>query len=559
MAETTTTTTTTRHPLIGEVKGIIRTDEGVTPHQGVRQYLGIQYATLKDRFAPAVLREYDGKTSVDATTIGPQTAPLPEGAEHEQDLIQHRLSSTGPIEFSDTEALNLNITYPVPTNREDFVWQSDNLLPVFLFVHGGGFQVGSASFPQYDMARFVRLSYQKGRPIIAVTVNYRLGPPGLLNSREMREEGYLANNCLRDQRVAIEWVRKFIGGFGGDSENITLAGESAGAISCSYHLQSKVPLFRRVMLMSGTNLLIPPLPLEVAEQSFASAVKALGLEEKSVGERMERLRSIDAADLRGKLMMIPMLPVVDDELPVAGHSFADFHAGTSGGTVDIAGAKWCESMMIGDCAFDGNIQGLRLGHRKKGIGKAFCDAVKSSSLNPEQAETLLKGYDMTPDLDEETAFERVLQTLNDIGFYAPTLAFAEGLRSRMKTYVYRFNEPNPWAGPWQGRTNHILDIAFFLQNFNEFLDDAQRSTAEAFAVSVFKFVTGEVPWKASRNEGHGKVAMVMGPQGKGEVVEDVPGETGRRAILLDLAEEVEGGMDRLGEVLNAFLRGPPAS
>jgi len=39
----------------------------------------------------------------------------------------------------------------------------------------------------------------------------------------------------------------------------------------------------------------------------------------------------------------------------------------------------------------------------------------------------------------------------------------------------------------------------------------------------------------------------------------VPGETGRRAILLDLAEEVEGGMDRLGEVLNAFLRGPPAS
>jgi len=70
MAETTTTTTTTRHPLIGEVKGIIRTDEGVTPHQGVRQYLGIQYATLKDRFAPAVLREYDGKTSVDATTIG---------------------------------------------------------------------------------------------------------------------------------------------------------------------------------------------------------------------------------------------------------------------------------------------------------------------------------------------------------------------------------------------------------------------------------------------------------------------------------------------------------
>ncbi|KAK0992733.1 hypothetical protein LTS01_007698 [Friedmanniomyces endolithicus] len=319
------------------------------------------------------------------------------------------------------------------------------------------------------------------------------------------------------------------------------------------------PLFKRVMLMSGTNLLIPPLPLEVAEQSYTNAVKALGLEEKSAEERMELLRSVDAAEMRQKLMMVPMLPVADGELPVAGHTFADFYAGTSGGEVDIAGAKWCESMMIGDCAFDGNIQGLRLWHRKKGIGKAFCDAMNSSSLNPEQAEKLLRGYHITPDLDDDTAFERVLQTLNDIGFYAPTLAFAEGLSSRMKTYVYRFNEPNPWTGPWQGRTNHILDVAFLFQNFNEFLDDAQRSTAEAFAVSVFKFVTGGVPWEASGNGGGPRVAMVMSTQGKGEVVEDVPGETGRRAIMLDLAEEVEGGMDRLGEVLNGFLRGPPAS
>jgi len=70
MAEMTTTATTTKHPLIGEVKGMTLIDEGLTPHQGVRQYLGIQYATLKDRFAPAVLREYDGKITVDAAKIG---------------------------------------------------------------------------------------------------------------------------------------------------------------------------------------------------------------------------------------------------------------------------------------------------------------------------------------------------------------------------------------------------------------------------------------------------------------------------------------------------------
>lgn len=58
--------------------------------------------------------------------------------------------------------------------------------------------------------------------------SYRLGVFGFLTSEELRNAGYAANNGLRDQRVAFEWIKKYIGGFGGDPDNITVGGESAG-------------------------------------------------------------------------------------------------------------------------------------------------------------------------------------------------------------------------------------------------------------------------------------------------------------------------------------------
>ena len=58
--------------------------------------------------------------------------------------------------------------------------------------------------------------------------SYRLGVTGFLTSEELRKAGYKANNGYHDQRIAMKWVRKFIGGFGGDPDEITAAGESAG-------------------------------------------------------------------------------------------------------------------------------------------------------------------------------------------------------------------------------------------------------------------------------------------------------------------------------------------
>lgn len=69
--------------------------------------------------------------------------------------------------MSDTEGLNLNITIPKTADGTPI---ADQKLPVYAFIHGGGFQGGSSHFPQYDLARFVHLSAAKGMPLIAVSI-----------------------------------------------------------------------------------------------------------------------------------------------------------------------------------------------------------------------------------------------------------------------------------------------------------------------------------------------------------------------------------------------------
>lgn len=147
------------HPQIGSITASGEQD-------GVRQFLGIQYATLTDRFAPPSVRRYEFPESIDGTTMGSQVLDIPKGAEMEQRLLQHTLPA-GPSTYSvsDTEGLNMNIT--VPLDAEGGL-RHDRKLPVFAYIHGGGFHSGSATWPQYDMTNFVRLSRDKGRCCIAL-------------------------------------------------------------------------------------------------------------------------------------------------------------------------------------------------------------------------------------------------------------------------------------------------------------------------------------------------------------------------------------------------------
>ena len=133
------------------------------------------------------------------------------------------------------------------------LWMPENhqgKLPVMVWIHGGGFVAGSSSEPRQDGGNLSK----KG--VIVVSFNYRMGVFGFFAHPELTKESEhnaSGNYGLLDQVAALEWVKKNIAVFGGDSDNITIFGESAGSLSVSALMASPLTkgLFNRAIGESG--------------------------------------------------------------------------------------------------------------------------------------------------------------------------------------------------------------------------------------------------------------------------------------------------------------------
>lgn len=113
---------------------------------------------------------------------------------------------------------------------------------------------------RYNMSYILRQGALNGKPVLGVSINYRVAAFGFLDSEEVRATGN--NNLgLRDQRVAMRWVKENIKAFGGDPDKVTIWGESAGAYSVGAHLVANggdnEGLFRAAIMESG-NAVGPP-------------------------------------------------------------------------------------------------------------------------------------------------------------------------------------------------------------------------------------------------------------------------------------------------------------
>lgn len=202
--------------------GVLR---GRTVEGGVRRFLGIPYAEPpvgERRFRPPARRRRFDDT-VDAGEYGP-TAPHLVGQGSK--LLPDR-SAPGD------DYLNLNVWAP-PGGSDH---------PVIVFIHGGGWWSGSGSVGGYDGSRFARDG------VVLVTINYRLGIEG-----QIWFGSGPANLSLRDQICALEWVRNNIAAFGGDPGNVTVCGESSGAMSIGALIAMPAArgLIRRAIMQSGS-------------------------------------------------------------------------------------------------------------------------------------------------------------------------------------------------------------------------------------------------------------------------------------------------------------------
>lgn len=171
-------------------------------------------------------------------------------------------------------------------------------LPVLVWIYGGGLFAGSSADPQYNLSGIVRLSQESQQPIVAVSINYRIGVLGFLQSPQVLAEGS-SNAGLLDQRLALAWIRENIAAFGGDPDRITVWGESAGAQSIALHLHSfggrDDGLFHAAILESGSAIGVALQPLAYYEAPFDNLTRTVGCADAA--DRLACLRGIPPDDL----------------------------------------------------------------------------------------------------------------------------------------------------------------------------------------------------------------------------------------------------------------------
>lgn len=331
------------------------------------------------------------------------------------------------------------------------------------------------------------------------------------------------------------------------------------AVSVTMLLCSEEPLMKRCLSTGGAVLLMPPVPLEVAEASYQTVIETFGLSDKSQEERVKTLLSLPPDDLWQKLPVGTRFPPVVDGETVSGPvSFTSISSREDGKMFSMPGRKWCEALMVGESQLDANILAyMGLDARNPGIAQKFTDSVqKTLASQPEAAKELLSSYDITPTTSDDEALLLILRFASEISFYAPARAFAQGWPG--KFFLYHFNEGIPWPGRFQGEAGHILDVAYLFQNYNDHLSHGQKKVAQVYAEDFIKFVNGEDPWPARGSEGGDEMnARVYGPSVDGvtmRYVEDgAPHRVGRHERVLKLGEMA--GLDSVLAAFQNFFQG----
>jgi len=327
--------------------------------------------------------------------------------------------------------------------------------PVLVWIHGGGFVIGSGSQPVYDGAHLARRG-----DVVVVTVNYRLGPLGFLDLSHLAPAvpGAAANAGLRDQVAALAWVRDNVAAFGGDPGQVTVFGESAGGMSVGtlVAMPSARGLFRRAIPQSGAshNFHTPETARQVAEAFLGK----LGI---APGHAAAELREIPAdklvegqnqtmASIGTSLGLLPFQPVVDGqalpEPPLAG-----IRAGHAAEVELLTGStrdEWKLFMFLDPDVFRLDEAGLveKLAKRIPALdARALVDTYRSARE--------ARGLDVQP-----VALFQAIET--DRIFRIPATRLAEAQHAwQPRTFLYRFDWESPALGGVLGAC-HAVELPF---------------------------------------------------------------------------------------------------
>lgn len=337
-------------------------------------------------------------------------------------------------------------------------------LPVLVFIHGGGFQWGDSTLFVHDLSNFVSLSN-----IIAVGFNYRVSIFGFLTAGTKEFPG---NWGLWDQHLALQWVQRNIGAFGGNPADVTLGGQSAGAISVALHSISPQghDLFKRIFLQSGSTMsMIVGEPYKGSGKFIAVAGSAGCYDgTRSMDEQLkDSIACLKKADAR---VMYDWLakerPQNQIFPPVNGDDYLPIDP-LLANAADKISAK---EVFLGTVANEGSVFVYNVAKLTDQFGAAFSLAADYRlivtlgvstlfNLPVSTARVIVNHY--FGDYSTHHTREEVLSIFSDIisdgGFYCPVVFFADKASAQgIKTYRYlyahksSFNVWPDWVGVFHG-------------------------------------------------------------------------------------------------------------
>lgn len=401
--------------------------------EGVNHFLGVPYAAAPAgalRFkAPAAHSGWSGVR--DCSEPGPTAPQSPTPDFPGLDLVP--LVGAGWRQGG--EFLQANIW--APEGAKD--------APVMVFIHGGAFVGGSNDAAVTDGTAFARSG------VVLVSINYRLGIEGWLAL-----SGAPTNLGLRDQIAALAWVKANIAAFGGYPGNVTVFGESAGAMSIGCLIASPPAqgLFRRAIVESGHGSMVRP--IAIAERVTKRLAKMAGVTPDAAG--FATLTPAEWVPIQQKLQLPTTRIDLRDEtgiepafglsrfLPVYGDDILpdqplDALAKGIGADIDL---------LIGTNAEEMNLYFVPTGARDK-IGRLLAWTITRGKVR--RAWAILKAYGM----GKRKPGQVFTDAMNDLVFRLPARVFAAAHRGR--TYFYEFG----WRSPaFDGELGacHALELPF---------------------------------------------------------------------------------------------------
>jgi para-nitrobenzyl esterase len=420
----------------GDVRGFVQ--------DGLDVYLGIPYAKT-----PSGARRFKA----------PEPQPMWNGVLNAYEFGAVCPQVYDPIELDNPkekvnmeDCLTLNIWSPPA---------GSNKKAVMVFIHGGGFVEGSSKSRLYHGDTIA-----KNGDVVFVSLNYRLGLLGYLDFSVIGGHEYKdsANNGLRDQLMALQWVQDNIAAFGGDPQNVTVFGESAGGASVTALLGIDNPqhYFQRVIVMSGS-------PQHTADES-TSITNLIRSETKII------------PPLLWKYMPTAGITYIQDQVSqAAGSPVSDLLFAPTYGENNIMKRNPLEA------ALQGTTKGIDLMIGTMGNELSYwsfydtktdhiCDQTISdnivTSIDPAQASRVKELYNLYKQNPERSGYsegEIILNIEDDYVFRVPAIQLAEAQSKNANTYVYRVDYPvNLPEYPCQNnRSPHGSELPFVFGKINE--------------------------------------------------------------------------------------------